>query len=1847
MTETQKRIQAYKNALPGMKERVSAVALLLVVSISMMTSATFAWMTLSRNPEISSITTTVTTNGNLEIALSDTDGKEPNETTVHDGGGDVTKTNLTWGNLINLSSASYGLDYLILRPASLNSSNLVTSPLYAVEYAEDGRVTGYFTDFSFSNFHAGTKAFRVPEDGLDYGVRAVSSVKYEDVEGNAFFKNQMISINQNAANAKNTFNQIIGNNTYMSTISALVGIHVSVVLDDTDLSCVQHIDSLVAMIKDFQASVDSVGQTMVDIANLHLYIQLRALYPDSPAMLNSQYESQKVTLEKLKENNFSNATYNTYKSKIAGLDDYVILARKTKIAYDGIMAAKQVHVNTGNVYWQANLEAPANQLCNMSTATLDGKTVSQLSQDITGTASMIFSGRVLPAQLNDGALKDLDVMLGEPTMTVSNMPISVKVPKVYNGTSIPLVGGTTQTIKVNITTAAKNSGTVFILPGDLRDAEETAALGAGANYKGQAIAADTYAMAIDFWVRTNDANPLLILEGEYQYREDRVPVYGSDAAGNQVPLYTYTTKVDGEDVSYDVYQIVSGDVTTWYYAADHSELTAEELNGVTPTKQETIEKVVVGYKGVNRVWDELNDPTSNASQQIFGTSTTQGSGSCYIFYPTTPEDQAQGLKILGAMRVAFANEKGDLLGEAAMDVENAIEDAGRVIVPLKMRPQNPVVIGVDPNGNPITSTDYITRLNQNEAKRITALVYLEGANLSNSDVLAAGSINGQLNIQFGTNEMDMEPLEDRDVMDDFYTFAWQMPSQVNGVPVASTKDGYEIVFEDGYSDTSDSLDLKLLIGGAQPTSVKGNFVSYISSTQGARERVFTMFQNEDGFWEAYTYEEDDEDEDDEGTWVKGAFFSGPGLYRLRTLQIDGVDFVLPEGQRITYEIEGTKITGLSCTGWGDVNEESSFSILTAQDVFPQEMTMTVSTSQGAVPSIQAVFLGDNGKTVTANFTKVGDIYRGTANFTSSGTYKLTYAIVDGTYTQLDPNLYKTLSIRLGLRANVVVNQPMNEECVNLRDAMADDVLTKAEKALLAQYPDLTDIANGDDVLDENEKKLVDSQLNGLLQLLHYGNGIEGDENETGLSLQQVNGNWSIINDGDEDLFMDVSCFITDDLGNELKNLGNVELFYTAGSIHNTLTAGLKDGKSGVQWNPSTSRYEGTFRLSTSSLGMYRFDKLTIGGAKNTVTAADSAPTITSIAPTPMSVVKGKGFADLVYDEKLLNGQTEQAVYLTLRDAAAAQLQVNMLYGLGDKPESKTIVVDGYDTETAVSGDHKDYTFKIPLNQDGYWKLEGIKVSNVFYGGKFYAGDGEDGWLTLSADDLIEGGEENADTYFLTEVTLSANKVPSSANIDFMAATDKTGVSTTCSGMYITVNNQNRPLADVLTEVAELYPDENVNKNVKVGLTYTYKKTDTSWSVSDTSKLPNVLGNANISLNSGQYTLPAMPFNVDGTYTPDFTLTIGNTTYSAPGEMLCTGVANQLETPVTVKWNAPDVQVTNVTGAQFDSTGKVTGYSTFSVDLSSDSYSENYNPITGVKNYFEPYYANVYIASTDRGEHQIPTVTLEVKSGFGSATEATVASTKDSFGFTSVSKANEQSIGTTSGSWPQIANRVPAGEQKFTTIVMKYGDATYTMPLKQAVVINQDKLPLYLKYTSDNANVAVPAIVFSPDGREYTINLATVTPWTLQLTDYVSSGTPTSTESTVYVFNHTESEWFGLRTRYYYDKYTRITSVTEAVTTSIVDDVTYSVVRWAIGNEKPDAGSKFTITGQQTASSIVEETNRRNVSTTTKNQRTTVIRDTVVQLNMKDGTSARTSGVVTEVYTSDRYPNGYSYTEDLS
>lgn len=181
--------QAQSKSYGGVKKKLmGAICMLLVASI-MVVSSTYAWFTLSTAPEITGISTSVGANGNLEMALlngsengtADTD-TYADLTKIKSAVGDsvattndAKKSNITWGNLVDLSTG-YGLDQIKLMPAAVKyaegggKTNLdKASMLATAQYGADGRVKDV----------EGTTVSAVYNDGfkysnpLSYGVRAV------------------------------------------------------------------------------------------------------------------------------------------------------------------------------------------------------------------------------------------------------------------------------------------------------------------------------------------------------------------------------------------------------------------------------------------------------------------------------------------------------------------------------------------------------------------------------------------------------------------------------------------------------------------------------------------------------------------------------------------------------------------------------------------------------------------------------------------------------------------------------------------------------------------------------------------------------------------------------------------------------------------------------------------------------------------------------------------------------------------------------------------------------------------------------------------------------------------------------------------------------------------------------------------------------------------------------------------------------------------------------------------------------------------------------------------------------------------------------------------------------------------------------------------------------------------------------------------------------------------------------------------------------------------------------------------------------------------------------------------
>ncbi len=140
-----------------LKTKLMMSVVSLMLATIMMTSASFAWFTISTAPEISNVTTKMTANNNLEIMLDNNyaagaDGADNAARTLDPTTGAAEATagtnelrNVYWGNLVDVDTffkATDGyLSKLLLRPVLATPTGGVIT-FAAPTFAQDGRIDG-------------------------------------------------------------------------------------------------------------------------------------------------------------------------------------------------------------------------------------------------------------------------------------------------------------------------------------------------------------------------------------------------------------------------------------------------------------------------------------------------------------------------------------------------------------------------------------------------------------------------------------------------------------------------------------------------------------------------------------------------------------------------------------------------------------------------------------------------------------------------------------------------------------------------------------------------------------------------------------------------------------------------------------------------------------------------------------------------------------------------------------------------------------------------------------------------------------------------------------------------------------------------------------------------------------------------------------------------------------------------------------------------------------------------------------------------------------------------------------------------------------------------------------------------------------------------------------------------------------------------------------------------------------------------------------------------------------------------------------------------------------------------
>ncbi|MBR5559114.1 MAG: hypothetical protein IKU72_02575 [Oscillospiraceae bacterium] len=885
---TRKRIAYYQEALPGLKSKIAGAGLMLAIAVIISVMTTYAWVTLSIAPVVSSVNTTVSSNGTLEIALAPNDGALPQEFDVDESGiasTDVTVSNLQWGNLINLSDASYGLDKLVLRPAEL-SNKLDTKPLKGAVYGSDGRIETTSDNFAYAKWDAGKSAFITPAAGTnDYGVRAIGTYKMVVTGEEQLERQQRASVVENAHNRVNTaYSKVPGG---LSNINSLLTTYVEGMVGDEKVFSATQIESAAKLYGILLEAMERHLVAQVEHANFQNYVAGKG-----DVVLTAQDLENNPRL-------YDAATADgTSAVKLTGLTTFISDLKTTRQDeqllkdYAAAIRRKEIDVTWSKIYEKGTTTAAAGyprKLATIVAAMLDYNTMLVTLED--GKTTVSFQ------ELENNTSGHLQDLLGVNDKGYTDIIIQNGIMKRFEEFAVDdsyrLQGDKPSDERYHAVVHLKGKVT-YIVSVDLNIKGYAYTTASGDCYFTQDFTVskgaeqvptnsaleDTYGMAVDFWLRTNAEETYLTLEG------------------------ATTANEKGDIISYD---------------------------------------------GVNRVWGSTGESLTTTN------STTQGSGSCYIYYVDTPEDYARSLDLLRSLKVAFVGEDGQRLGIASMDTNNDYPVNGRVTVPMVLDDCETTYTYTDDLGEEVTALA-ISQMNYDQATRITAIVYLDGVNLSNTNVLSASDIEGQLNIQFGSSE-DLSTLGDS-----------KLEAEERYVTVKSITPNVM-----DFKDSDRTATITVEVKGDEPQNMSAFFLRAINATQGERQDPMTFYNQGEGIWVAQ-YE-----------------FTAPGTYYLRHIRMDGVDYAVnvQEGDEAPkVVVEGFDIADIESESFG-LNKE--ITVYSPDNFFEEDIAVTFgSTSADDMPTaLTARYEREDGNTVSVQMTADNrGVWHGTGIFQTSGSYTL-------------------------------------------------------------------------------------------------------------------------------------------------------------------------------------------------------------------------------------------------------------------------------------------------------------------------------------------------------------------------------------------------------------------------------------------------------------------------------------------------------------------------------------------------------------------------------------------------------------------------------------------------------------------------------------------------------------------------------------------------------------------------------------------------------------------------------------------------------------------------------------------
>lgn len=656
--------QAQSKSYGGVKKKLmGAICMLLVASI-MVVSSTYAWFTLSTAPEITGISTSVGANGNLEMALLNTD-TYGDMTTIKSAVGDssavasksVTESNITWGNLVNLDDQSYGLKKIKLMPAALsvqaadagsykvNLNSLLGTPVYGA----DGRVVDISGNTYTGTWNTTANSWAYSTTKAEYGVRAIgandnltaqqaglltakSDYNKALTAAKSIIQNALTTNGQNLASAVTT----LAMNSTEATISTEQQAAIQAMVTAADDALKQIDLAYIAVLKAAATTLESAAyKTAIGL------LDGIATYDEAVTKL----DGQGITVPRVLTTAAGELT--TQKSAVAeaqtairaAAPDYKTALTKlvdtTKVTINGYNATAKDDEPEKNLMVDKDGGGKTINSAFMSTVMADGGAMVEMPD---GSGVFAYIGSVAG---NYAAATQVTVKFGG--LDLKDMPATIK---------------TKATVDTTVPTALN-------------------AVTANGDQSGDVSLSDTYGYALDMAFRTNAASSYLKLQ---------------TAAAQRV----------------------------------YSDGTSEATQG-------------------------------GGSTMTFKADTDNATGKAVL-------KEAQVVSLMQAIRVAFIDpEVGTLYGiatlenittgdDGSMKGELTLKDVGNLNTAEK-------TFDLDKRTANNGEEAKLMQLEQNTAKKLTVLVYLDGHGVDNGDVAnAASSMTGTLNLQFSSSAK-LQPME--------------------------------------------------------------------------------------------------------------------------------------------------------------------------------------------------------------------------------------------------------------------------------------------------------------------------------------------------------------------------------------------------------------------------------------------------------------------------------------------------------------------------------------------------------------------------------------------------------------------------------------------------------------------------------------------------------------------------------------------------------------------------------------------------------------------------------------------------------------------------------------------------------------------------------------------------------------------------------------------------------------------------------------------------------------------------------------------------------------------------------